>query len=1395
MQTTTSSTRTLLRGSGVLMAQLAIIGAAGFVSWVLLANRLPMGVVGDGSGFVVLTSLVTYATTLGLPVAVSRFARDDDAASRAVMTWSLLLTVVSSALGALAVWVLAATGVLPIPGGSFGAPETLVMFVGASVTSAVVLIDYRQLSLGREKQVLVRTGLIAVARLATVAVLPVSSSVVAVWMATVLPAAVVVVALTPWWIRDCPLTTFRPVPSERLRRFTIANAFSLLLVQAPSVAFPAAVVGWLDSTERAIFYVVWTFVALLFMVPQLTGRALLASAKGTDEQVRRHAWRSLQMTMVVGVVAFVGSLLVALAIPLFYGESYRPARAPLVVFVAALIPYAVTSTALNDARARERNRVTVALSVVLAVVVLVPAPVLASRHGVMGAALVWLFAHTVAAILALALVDDVRWSITRARAVGPVQALCTAAAVIAPALMLGWTGVLVSLAVAAARAVGLGKVVMWLSVLLMVVAAACTLLEGDLVVGLGFAAQRPWASATAGMSVALAVSWALWEFAPLRSAGDEGRPAEALAVAGERDAARRGLVCWAITAVALVAVMISAPRSYVIDSRFDLSWAPDRVMRRLASIWQETGGIGRVGGSEYNPVLVPVYAALRGVGLSPAVTEHLVHGGLLALGGIGAAALLAAFLPRWSWPHALAGVVYMLHPISLNLFSNSLLFIGSVVCAPWLILAVVRASREPATWRWAAVAALAVSVPAPTEQVSVLFNVAMATLCAVLLVVIHGRGTARALGVFGLKTAVLVVGALAVVGQRVVAGRSDLLQRLALTEPPELVNSVSSYAETVRGMGNWLAYFRFGATQPRAHLEPLVASPVVVLATFLVPIVGLVFVARSSWRYRMLFVVLFGSAAMVGVGVYAQPSSWWGAIVSWAYGAVPASEAFRNTTKVGGTLALSTAILFSLAIWSVGRRPMRRAYRALLAGGVGLVVVAASVPVWTGDIYAPSRRLPSVPSYWREATAWIDRDNVGYTGRAMVLPGSSSTRYRWGSVGDDIFGALLASPHVRTSSFPQSTPMSESVLAAVSAASGTSRLGPAGVADVLRRFGVRYVVVRNDLVWEGARQPRPSDFDAIRSSDEFVLRATFGRPGEYTAAQSDETAEAARERELPPVEVYELREWQPIVRVVPSVAPVVVAGDGSAWVSLAEQGLLAGARPVVFSADVATDDLSTMFESGSALIVTDTNVRRVLSSTATATVRSSALQESSTADGASSLFSVSGSQTTSSIIGVEQVTSSVSSVSQPWFRPEQLLDGDPRTTWRTGALSSPVGHWVQFDLDEPAPIRSIRVAAPVSTGATLTIGSVRTSTGDVTRFVPLGGTAEVELDGRPVEWVRITIEAAEGSGPIVLSDVVIDGTPRPEYRRVPFDAIVRANDDERLGRALVAAPVGFVFEG
>lgn len=1394
MRNATSSTGTLLRGSGVLMAQLGIIGVTGFVSWVLLANRLPMGVVGDGSGLVVLTSLVTYATTLGLPVAVSRFARDDDAASRAVMTWSLLLTILSSALGALAVVALTSTGILPTPGGFFGWPEGLVMFAGAAATSVIVLIDYRQLSLGRERQVLVRTVLIASARLLTVALLPATSSVVMVWMATVLPTAVVVAVLTPWWIRDCPLRTFKPLPSHRLRRFTIANAFSLLLVQAPSVAFPAVVVGWLGSTERAIFYVVWTFVALLFMVPQLTGRVLLSSAKGTNDEMRGHAWRSLQITLAVGVLALVGSLVLAFAIPWFYGESYRPARAPLVVFVAALIPYAVTSTALNDARARERNRVTVVLSVVLAAVVLIPAPLLASRHGVMGAALVWLFAHTIAAILALTLVGDVRRSLASIRVVGPTYALCAAAAVVAPALMLGWTGVLVSLAVAAARVAGLNRVVIWLSVLLMATAAVATLVEGDLVVGLGYATQRPWASATAGMSIALAVSWALWELASSRAV----RTSDEFDVLGPPSTAggtvRRGPVCWLITAVAMVVVLVSAPTSYMVDARFDLSWAPSRVLRRLGSIWQETGGIGRVGGSEYNPVLVPLYAALRAIGFSPALTEHLVHGGLLAVGGIGAAALLATYMPRWGWPHAVAGLVYMVHPVSLNLFSNSLLFIGAVVSAPWLLLAVVRSARERPTWRWAAVATLAIAIPAPTEQVSVVFNVGIASICALLLVALGGRSVARALGTFALRTALLVSAALAFVGQRVLAGRGDLLQRLALTEPPELVNSVSSYAETARGMGNWLAYFRFGSTQPRAHLEPLVTSPLVVLATFALPIVGLIFVARSSWRYRVVFVVLFGAAAMVGVGVYAQPSSWWGAVVSWAYETVPAAEAFRNTSKVAGMLALSTAILFAFAMWSVAQQIARVQLRVLAAVGAGAVVVAASVPVWTGNVYSSSRQLSGVPSYWREATEWIDDNNLGIAGRVMVLPGSSSTRYRWGAVGDDIFSALLSSPYVRTSSFAQSTPMSESVLAALTAAAGTPRLGPSGIADVLRRFGIRYVIVRNDLVWEGARQPRPSSYGSIRSSDEFVLKARFGRPGEYTTDVADESPEASVERGLPPVEVYEVRDWQPIVRVVPAVAPLVVSGDGAAWVSLAENDMLAGARPTVFSAAAGSDELASMFESGSPLMVTDTNVRRVRSSTATATVQSSALQESVVVDGAGSLFSSSGSQTTSSISGIESVSSSVPSVSQPWYRPEQLLDGNPRTTWRTPGLSSPVGQWVRFDLDEPVPVRGVRVTMPSSEGNTVTIGSVETSTGEVLRFVPLGGVAEVEFDGRPLEWIRVRIDAVAGSGPVVLSDVLIDGTPRPEYRRVPFDVIVRANDDQRLAAALLAAPVGFAFE-
>ena len=91
--------------------------------------------------------------------------------------------------------------------------------------------------------------------------------------------------------------------------------------------------------------------------------------------------------------------------------------------------------------------------------------------------------------------------------------------------------------------------------------------------------------------------------------------------------------------------------------------------------------------------------------------------------------------------------------------------------------------------------------------------------------------------------------------------------------------------------------------------------------------------------------------------------------------------------------------------------------------------MAASLPFWTGKLYAADTRLRSVPSYWTEAATWLDRQPGD--DRVLVLPGSTRTAYRWGWTGDDILDALIRRPHVVDTAIPLSTPEAANLVTAM----------------------------------------------------------------------------------------------------------------------------------------------------------------------------------------------------------------------------------------------------------------------------------------------------------------------------------------------------------------------------
>ena len=81
--------------------------------------------------------------------------------------------------------------------------------------------------------------------------------------------------------------------------------------------------------------------------------------------------------------------------------------------------------------------------------------------------------------------------------------------------------------------------------------------------------------------------------------------------------------------------------------------------------------------------------------------------------------------------------------------------------------------------------------------------------------------------------------------------------------------------------------------------------------------------------------------------------------------------------------------------------------------------------------------------------------------------------------------------------------------------------------------------------------PRPSTYDALRADPDLRIAATFGRPGKNTAARRHRCRVSSESTSLPPVELYEVAgspSPQPRLAAGP---PLLVAGGGESWPSLA----------------------------------------------------------------------------------------------------------------------------------------------------------------------------------------------------------------------------------------------------
>ena len=900
---------------------------------------------------------------------------------------------------------------------------------------------------------------------------------------------------------------------------------------------------------------------------------------------------------------------------------------------------------------------------------------------------------------------------------------------------------------------------------------------------------------------------------------------------------RRG---WSLGAVgatffaAALAASFASTTAMVADNRVEQFVNPARRLVRMLYMWDPTRGLGRVREDFWPGETIPL-AVLRGVGLSPAASQHVWHAALIAAGATGLVALLRVWWPRVGWLHAVAAIVWAFGPYSATFLLPSNLYYHYAL-APWAALCLVRGTEHSPSadpqfarrpWRYEAAFALLIASAGNADMPGLLFLGAALVPLTLFVVLIERRATWGSFFVWVGRAGVLTLACSVVWLYKSLASAGTYANRLNSTELARNVSFASSFAESWRGLGSWLSYFqdRHGFTRPQGAM--LFENVAIVAATVSIPILSVIGArpaltrgarhrsapdaqaaapARGvSRRVELWFAASMLMALVVLVAAFprSQPSPYGQTLLA-AFRVVPGLSAMRNSYKFGSALMLGMAPLVGLAVVRLVRsaRRSRSWWRRFAAGWAVLAVIGAAAPFWTGSLYDESRTTRSTPDYWNEALAWLDEQPA--PGRVFVAPGTTRADYRWGHFGDDLLDARLRRPHVVDLSVPLSTPIGASIVRAtdVAAADRNGEVNPGFVAT-LRRMGVRYVLVRNDLRWERIGIARPAFYKGLRDDPGLRLVRSFGEPGTNTVAASSAATstatrpgDAAYERTLAPIEIYEVSNPRAdIAWGWDTSRSTLVAGDGYALPALAEAGVISSDEPVEFTASLTDTQLLERLRAEPEVVITDSNRRRVVVNDGwRADVGETLSLGTSAGRVVSDAFLVDhpGAETTATFGEAQSVLSTgparPASGFQNWNRPSQAFDGDPLTQWLTAGFDNPIGRALRVDFDEPKVVgfAAVSVANRGLGGRVVSGASLVLSDGSTFPLDLSAGYAEVGFPSRAIRWAEVRIDAVSGDGnsSVGFNEVRVGALDMRERIALPTDLFAAASRRAGIGQAL-----------
>ncbi len=848
--------------------------------------------------------------------------------------------------------------------------------------------------------------------------------------------------------------------------------------------------------------------------------------------------------------------------------------------------------------------------------------------------------------------------------------------------------------------------------------------------------------------------------------------------------------------------LLAVPGRYVADARYELFVNPGARFGRSFIAWDTTRDLGRAA-EEFWPGLVLFTSMISALGAPAWVNQRLLHAVLLTAAASGAMVLVRV-LGRTDLPATLiAGVIYAFGPFSASYLLPSPLYVSYAI-APWIVVAIVRSSRDRSPLRWAGVASLLVFLAGNADLPGLVYALVPALL-AWLALLIFQPTTRRPLGVFSVASMLLTGLASSAMLAKTAAGSAALSHRLIETESPEAVASASSFAESLRGMGFWLSYFRLSPIPLRSQGHLFLDNWFMVAITFVPLIAGVAALARQHRRANLLALgwVLSAVVLMSGPHPTTDPSPY-GRVLLSLYEQSDFAFGFRSSHKAGVGLALGTAVLGASGLSNLAASLSSRLRSAtwLPAVLVTSLLLTLSQPFWRTPLYDPAFSSVDLPDHWVETAQWFEENPPA--GRVLVLPGSTINGYRWGSVGDDLLDPIVPS-RLTASTLPLSTPLSADLTEALNQLATSDSYTAGTLAPIASRLGISHVVIRNDLDWEIQGLARPRDLTQLRAETDLVQVAAFGDQGLFSVSPLDPEPDPI-ERELPAVEILAIHDEgapigpQPTIdfaRIAEDGSPrqIVLSGDGFGFLQAASQGLLEGKHPVRYSATLDNEELVELAADIALLIVTDTNLQRerrisYYGFDEVPLLKSEAAL-SDTANHWLPDFTQSGSSTT-----VDITAGTVQSSVDVWLlgevsQPQAAIDGNSETSWRIPILAQGEAQTWSFSFHEPQLLQVLRVQL-LDEGIRAKDIEVRLD-GSLVAIERNDQVLEVHPKGAFKQVDISFMQLQAGIDAVGIREVEFDGSAVPLTTTMPNDIARQALADPNLATALQATPLSLIF--